>query len=158
VIEERYSIRPMSSADIPSVASLLALLAREHITHEFNPRARELFLAKNDEANIRRFVAQGFRYHVAESRARIVGFVGVRDDRHVYHLFVANDFQRRGIARRLWTVAREECIAAGNRGRFTVNSSNGAIAVYERLGFARAGPAKNDNGILYNPMATQEAR
>jgi len=146
----------MSNADVASVASLLASLAREHITHEFDPRARELFLAKNDEANIRRFVAQGFRYHVAESHGRIVGVVGVRDNRHLYHLFVANDFQRRGIARRLWAVAREQCIAAGNPGNFTVNASNNAIPVYERLGFVRSGPAQNDDGILYNPMASAE--
>jgi ribosomal protein S18 acetylase RimI-like enzyme len=149
------SIRPMSNADVSSVASLLSSLAREHITHEFDPRARELFLSKNDETNIRGFVAQGFRYHVAESGGRIVGFVGVRDNKHLYHLFVANAFQRRGIARRLWAVAREQCVGAGNPGSFTVNSSNGAIAVYERLGFARSGPAKNDDGILYNPMATR---
>jgi len=148
------SIRPMSNADVPPVATLLASLAREHITHEFEPRARELFLAKNDETNIRGFIARGFRYHVAESRGRIVGFVGVRDNRHLYHLFVANDFQRRGVARRLWTVVREQCIAAGNPGSFTVNSSNNAIPVYERLGFVRSGPAKNDGGIVYNPMAT----
>ena len=148
-----WSIRAMSNADVASVASLLASLAREHITHEFDPRARELFLAKNDETNIREFLAQGFRYHVAESHGRIVGVVGVRDNRHLYHLFVANEFQRRGIARRLWAVAREQCIAAGNPGNFTVNASNNAIPVYERLGFVRSGPAKNDDGIRYNPMA-----
>jgi len=145
----------MSDADIRPVAALLAALALEHITHEFDARARERFLAKNDESNIRDFVAQGFRYHVAESRGRVVGFVGVRDNKHLYHLFVANDFQRRGVARRLWTVAREECIAAGNPGTFTVNSSNNAVAVYERLGFVRSGPTKNDDGALYNPMATR---
>jgi ribosomal protein S18 acetylase RimI-like enzyme len=145
----------MADADIRPVASLLAALAREHITHEFAARARERFLSKNDESNIRDFVAQGFRYHVAESRGRIVGFVGVRDNKHLYHLFVANDFQRQGVARRLWTIAREECIAAGNPGTFTVNSSNNAVAVYERLGFVRSGPIKNDDGVLYNPMATR---
>jgi ribosomal protein S18 acetylase RimI-like enzyme len=100
-------------------------------------------------------VARGFRYHVAESNGRVVGFVGVRDNRHLYHLFVAHDFQRQGIARRLWTIAREQCIAAGNPGTFSVNSSNGAVAVYERLGFVRSGPMKNDDGVLYNPMVTR---
>jgi ribosomal protein S18 acetylase RimI-like enzyme len=145
----------MSDADIRPVASLLASLALEHITHEFDARARKRFLAKNDESNIRDFVAQGFRYHVAESYGRIVGFVGVRDNKHLYHLFVANDFQRQGVARRLWAVAREQCIAAGNPGTFTVNSSNNAVAVYEKLGFVRSGAMKNDDGVLYNPMATR---
>ena len=137
------------------MASLLEALALEHITHEFDAQARERFLAKNNESSIRDFIADGFRYHVAELRGRIVGFVGVRDNKHLYHLFVANDFQRQGLARRLWTVARDECIAAGNPGTFTVNSSNKAVAVYERLGFVRTGPMKDDDGVMYNPMATR---
>jgi hypothetical protein len=48
-------------------------------------------------------------------------------------------------------------IAAGNKGAFTVNSSNNAIAVYERLGFVRAGPPEDLGGVLYNPMRTQDA-
>ena len=145
----------MAGADIRPVASLLEALALEHITHEFDAQARKRFLAKNNETSIRGFVACGFCYHVAESNGRILGFVGVRDNRHLYHLFVANAFQRQGVARRLWTIAREQCIAAGNPGTFTVNSSNSAVAVYERLGFVRSGPMKNNDGVLYNPMATR---
>ena len=145
----------MTDADIPSVASLLESLAREHITHEFSPQAQARFLANNNEDRIRAFVAHGFRYHVAESRGRIVGFVGARDNQHLYHLFVANDCQRQGLGRRLWAVAREACLAAGNPGSFTVNSSNNAVPVYERLGFVRAGPTKNHGGVLYNPMTTR---
>ena len=145
----------MTDADVPSVASLLEFLGREHIIHEFSAEAQARFLANNNEDRIRAFVARGFRYHVAESAGRIVGFVGVRDNKHLYHLFVANDFQRRGLGRRLWVAARDECIAAGNPGLFTVNSSNNAVPVYERLGFARSGPAKNNGGVVYNPMAMQ---
>jgi ribosomal protein S18 acetylase RimI-like enzyme len=145
----------MSDADVPPVAALFEALALEHIAHEFDARARERFLATNNESGIRGFVQRGFRYHVAESDGRIVGFVGVRDNQHLYHLFVANDFQRQGVARHLWMIAREQCIASGNPGTFTVNSSNAAVAVYERLGFVRSGPMKNDDGVLYNPMTTR---
>lgn len=150
-------IRPMSDADIALVAALLESLAREHIVHEFEPQAKELFLTKNNENSIREFVTQGFRYHVAELNDRIIGFVGVRDNNHLYHLFVAKEFQRQGLGRQLWNVARAECLAAGNPGRFTVNSSNNAVAIYERLGFLRVGPVQNRDGVLYNPMATNHA-
>ena len=146
----------MSDQDIRAVAALLESLAREHITREFSPQARDFFLENNNADRIRAFAARGFRYHVAESHGRIVGFVGVRDNKHLYHLFVANDCQRQGLARLLWSVAREQCIAAGHRGAFSVNSSNNAVAVYEKLGFVRSGPLKNDNGVLYNPMCTSD--
>jgi ribosomal protein S18 acetylase RimI-like enzyme len=150
-------IRPLAQDDIPAVAALLESLAHEHILHEFASKAKELFLSKNNANSIRELVQKGFRYHVAIVKNRIVGFVGTRDNTHLYHLFVANDFQRQGLGRRLWNTARADCIAAGNPGRFTVNSSNNAIAIYERLGFVRSGPAQDMGGVLYNPMTTQNA-
>jgi ribosomal protein S18 acetylase RimI-like enzyme len=145
----------MAHDEIPAVAALLESLAHEHIIREFAPDARELFLAKNNADSIRELVRKGFRYHVAVVNDRIVAFVGTRDNSHLYHLFVANEFQRQGLGRRLWDMARAECIAAGHRGPFTVNSSNNAVAVYEKFGFARSGPAKDMGGVLYNPMSTQ---
>lgn len=147
----------MLDADIPAVAILLESLAREHIIHEFEPHAQLLFVTKNNESSIRKFVAEGFRYHVADLDGRIIGFVGVRDNKHLYHLVVANEFQRQGLGRQLWSVAREECIASGNPGSFTVNSSNNAVTIYEKLGFARTGPKQNKDGVFYNPMATNHA-
>ena len=146
-------IRPMVTADVPMVAELLRVLAEKYIAHEFVPAARASFLSKNDEAAIAQFVADGFRYHVAEVDGIIVGFVGVRDDRHLYHLFVAEPHHRRGIARRLWEVASAECRERGHTGAFTVNSSNNAVAVYERLGFRRTASVQDSGGVLFNPMA-----
>jgi ribosomal protein S18 acetylase RimI-like enzyme len=148
-------IRAMLHDDIPAVAALLDALAREHILPEFPPKARQLFLSKNNADSIRKLVGEGLRYHVAIVGGRIVGFVGTRDNTHLYHLFVANEFQRQGLGRRLWNTARADCRASGDHGAFTVNSSNNAIAVYERLGFVRSGPAVDMGGVLYNPMSTQ---
>ena len=145
----------MAQDDIPAVAALLESLAREHIIREFPPEARALFLAKNDAGSIRELVQKGLRYHVAVVNDRIVAFVGTRDNSHLYHLFVANEFQRRGLGRRLWDIARAQCIAGGHRGPFTVNSSNNAVAVYERLGFVHSGPVRDMGGVLFNPMSTQ---
>jgi ribosomal protein S18 acetylase RimI-like enzyme len=141
-------------ADLPAVARLLRELAERYIVHEFVPAARASFLANNDEAAIARFVANGFRYHVAEVDGTIAGFVGTRDDRHLYHLFVAEPYHRRGIARRLWQTASRECRERGHTGAFTVNSSNNAVAVYEHLGFRRTAPVRDNDGVLFNPMAS----
>ncbi|MEN9580079.1 MAG: hypothetical protein RJA70_3088 [Pseudomonadota bacterium] len=147
----------MCPADTNSVASLLEALAREYIICEFAADAQQLFLSKNNAESIREFVKRGFRYHVAELDGRIVGFVGVRDNTHLYHLFVAKEIHHQGLARKLWHVARAECIVAGNPGAFTVNSSNNAVEVYERLGFVRTAPVQNADGVLFNPMLFQPA-
>lgn len=145
-------IRPLAPADIAAVAQLLAELARSSITPDFEPEAAEAFLRSNDAGAIRRMIDEGFQYWVAECGPAIVGFVGMRNHSHLFHLFVAQSHQRQGIARRLWEVARKACRAAGNPGRFTVNSSNNALPVYEAFGFRRSLPTQNTNGVLYNPM------
>jgi ribosomal protein S18 acetylase RimI-like enzyme len=142
----------MQVADIPAVAALLRDLAEQFIVHEFLPPARDLFLAKNDESAIAQFVSRGFQYHIAEIDGEIIGFVGIRENSHLYHLFVKQSLHRHGIGRRLWQVASEECCARGNPGIFTVNSSNNAVPIYERFGFKRTGPAQEKNGVVFNPM------
>ena len=147
------TIRPMASHDVDTAASLLSELASEFIVHEFDSEAQKQFLAENDADCIRRFIDRGFRYHVAEADGAIVGFVGVRDNKHLYHLFVAKPVQRRGVGHQLWEFAKAQCEALGHRGAFTVNSSNNAVPIYERWGFRRDGPSKtNASGVVYNPM------
>jgi ribosomal protein S18 acetylase RimI-like enzyme len=114
-------------------------------------------LSKNDQDAIVKFVSDGFRYHVALAGDEIVGFVGIRDNRHLYHLFVAESFQRRGVGRRLWEVAHEECRSRSHAGPFTVNSSTNAIPMYERLGFRRTAPTQDQGGVVFNPMALSDA-
>lgn len=145
-------IRPLKLDDVPDVAKLLEQLARKSITCEFSPEAEEKFLSSNDAAAIRGFIANGFAYWVAERDQAIVGFVGVRDNSHVYHLFVGESVQGQGLATRLWQVAKEACCRAGNSGRFTVNSSNYAVGFYEALGFRRSQPMQDSGGVLYNPL------
>ena len=150
-------IRPIEPADIEPVASLLSELASAHIIGEFERSAQEDFLAKNDANAIRGFIAGGYRYHVAEMNGELVGFVGVRANTHLYHLFVATTLQGQGIGRMLWETAKHECVASGQGGVFTVNSSNAAVPIYERWGFRRAGPVQTSNGIVYNPMKLEAA-
>jgi ribosomal protein S18 acetylase RimI-like enzyme len=145
-------IRPMEPADIEPVARLLSELATEFIVSEFDEPAQRRFLVENNAEAIRGFIANQFTYHVAEINGQLAGFVGVRDRKHLYHLFVAKPFQRRGLGRTLWEFAKRECEACGHRGAFTVNSSNYATPIYERWGFRREGPPKTSNGITYNPM------
>jgi acetyltransferase (GNAT) family protein len=80
---------------------LIADLAREFIILEFSAEVQSRFLNENNAAAIERFMRNGFRYHVAEFDERVIGVVGVRDNKHLYHLFVATPFQGRGLGRRL---------------------------------------------------------
>ena len=150
-------IRPIHDDDIPAVAHLFRGLASEFIVHESTPEGAANFLRENDEAGLRGFIARGHVYHVAEIDGEIVGFIAVRDRRHLFHMFVARRLHGQGIARRLWAVARRAAIEDGHDGIFTVNASNFALPVYEAWGFVRTAPTQCRNGLYYNPMQLTES-
>lgn len=146
-------IRPIEERDVAAVAGLLQALARQFIVHEATPEGAATFLRENDADAIRRYIAAGMVYHVAQVDGAIAGFIAMRERAHLYHMFVGVAWQRRGIGRRLWEVARQAALDAGGDGRFTVNASNFAVPVYQALGFARTAPMQTMKGLPFNPMA-----
>jgi GNAT superfamily N-acetyltransferase len=148
-------IRLLEDADIPAVVRLFRDSAREFIVHESPPEGAARFLRENDEEGVRGHLGRGYVYHVALVDGELAGFIAVRDVTHLFHLFVDKRWHRHGIARRLWEVAREASLAAGNPGFFTVNSSNHALPVYARWGFVRAAPRQFNNGLYYTPMGLE---
>ncbi|MDL2355454.1 MAG: GNAT family N-acetyltransferase [Pseudomonadota bacterium] len=146
-------IRPIEAGDVAAVAALLQALARRFIVHEATPEGAATFLRENDAAAIGRYIAAGMVYHVAQVDGALAGFIAVRERSHLYHMFVDAPWQRRGIGRQMWAVARQAACDAGGDGRFTVNASNYAVPAYHALGFARTAPMQTVKGLPFNPMA-----
>jgi GNAT superfamily N-acetyltransferase len=67
-------------------------------------------------------------------------------------MFVDEEYQNQGIARKLWQVALEYCLSKGNPGIFTVNSSKYALPVYKKLGFIPQSESQERNDVIYVPM------
>ena len=145
-------IREANLNDSSEIGELIRVLAEKFITHEFDTKARTHFLSSNDGISVEKNMKSGFSYHVAADRGRIVGVVGVKDKSHLYHLFVAEDSQGKGFARKLWEKALRELTSQGDTKVITVNSSNNAIGFYKKLGFNQTGPVIEKEGIQYNPM------
>ena len=149
-------VRPLVDTDIPvlapAIAALLRELALEFIVHESTAEGAATFLAENDQMGVRKFLQLGHVYHVALDEGRLAGFIAIRDNSHLFHLFVGKRWQGRGLARRLWNVARAAAIARGGDGSFTVNSSNHGVTAYEAFGFVRVGPMQCAKGLYFNPM------
>ena len=149
-------IRPLVDTDIPvlapAIAALLRELALEFIVHESTAEGAATFLAENDQMGVRKFLQLGHVYHVALDEGRLAGFIAIRDNSQLFHLFVGKRWQGRGLARRLWNVARAAAIARGGDGNFTVNSSNHGVTAYEAFGFVRVGPMQCAKGLYFNPM------
>ena len=145
-------IRPLIAADLPACARLLRASASEFIVHESSPEGACTFLRENDEEGIRGYLAAGHVYHVAVDAHEIAGFIAIRDNSHVFHMFTDKRWHRQGLARRLWQTARAATLARGGSGMFTVNASNYAVPVYEAFGFERTAPTQCVKGLYFNPM------
>ena len=125
---------------------MLRTLAQTYIVPGMPVEAAATFLRANDEAGLLDYRAQGHVVSVAEVDGAIAGFIAIRPPSHLFHLFVAQPFHRRGIARFLWEHARGEAAA------FTVNASPYAIPAYAAMGFECAGPLACHNGVIFQPM------
>ena len=145
-------IRAAGISDAPSISKLIIPLSEHYILHEFPPQARQALLASMSPDGIAKLMESGCAYHLAEMDHRVVGVVAIKECSHLYHLFVDEAHQRRGIARQLWTTAMQVCLDGGASGEFSVNSSRYAQSVYERLGFIVRSAAQGRNGVVSIPM------
>jgi GNAT superfamily N-acetyltransferase len=105
----------------------------------------------------RNLLAENYNYQLAFDGAALAGVVAVRDNTHLFSLYVGSPWHGRGVGKRLWEVARDAALARGNPGSFTVNSSSFAEGVYRHLGFTATGPVAEMHGIRFIPMRLELA-
>jgi len=153
MVPESLVVRPARPDDAEGISRLILALSRYFLADAEHPEAAAAFLQTLAPAAVAQTLADDrYRYHVAEVDGVLAGVVGMRDGAHLFHLFVAEPFHGRGIGAMLWDTVRREALAAGNPGRFTLNSSRYAIPVYERLGFVATDALQVNDGLAYLPM------
>jgi len=150
-------IAPGTTADAEAISALILGLSDPFFLEPSRAGAEPFLASVQPEAQRRYLQAGNYVYRVARSEGQLAGVVALRDNAHLFHLFVAKPFQGQGLARRLWQVVRAEALQAGNTGRFTVNASLNAVPVYERFGFVRQGDVQRVHGIAFQPMRAELA-
>jgi GNAT superfamily N-acetyltransferase len=146
------NIRSAAPADARSLADLIASF-QPSLTLDPSGVGAEQYLASVSENAERQYLASPrYTYFVTEHEGEVVGFIAMRDNTHLFHLFVAAKYQGQGIASGLWRHAREHAFRAGEPSVFTVNASLSAVAVYERFGFVPSGAEVRAHGIAFLPM------
>ena len=145
-------IRPGNHGDANAVASLIASFQPILTLEPSGAGAEQYLVSVSEDAERQYLESPRYAYLVAELEEQMVGFVAMRDQTHLFHLFVAAAHQRIGIARALWEQARQLSLRAGPIAEFTVNSSLNAVPVYRSFGFVPAGAVMQVHGIAFLPM------
>ena len=146
------NLRPGTVADAGPVAELIASFQSELTVDPSGAGAEQYLASVSPRAEREYLESPRYFYIVAEQAGAIAGFIAIRDNTHLFHLFVARLFQRNGIAHRLWRAAREEAAKRAVPAAFTVNSSLNAVAVYKAFGFVPSGAVTTVHGISFLPM------
>jgi GNAT superfamily N-acetyltransferase len=149
---DNVKIRIANSNDAKSISTLINGVAHYFTLHPKGVGA-EAFLATVSESAIRSYIcASNFHYLAGFADGNLAGVVAIRDNKHLYHLFVSPPYQGRGFARALWNAAMTLAMRQGNPGEFTVNSTPYAVKVYASFGFEPAGQKVETKGIAFVPM------
>lgn len=147
------NIRAATLTDIPEISALLTQLTQDFIAPTCTVEGAAILVNAMSMEAIASYFMAGYQYHVAMSDSgQLAGVVAMKDNSHLYHLFVASHAQGQGVARMLWEHAKTQCLAQGNPGVFTVNSALNAQAVYLGFGFMPLGPERERGGIRDIPM------
>ena len=146
------ALRSATAADAVAISALISNLAEEFIVPDFSQAGRDFLLGAMTPQAIENYFGRGYRYHVAELSGELVGVVATRDNRHLYHFFVATALQGRGLGRRLWETALRACLDDGGGPEFTVAASRFALPIYQHFGFEISGSAQTKHEVVYIPM------
>lgn len=146
-------LRAARPDDAERISAFVSRMSRVVLLSPDGAGAEKFFASINTEAEAGYIAADNYSYLIAENEhSALVGVAALRDNAHLFHLFVAEDLQRQGLGRMLWEGLRNASLAAGNPGRHTVNSSPNAVPFYQRCGFELAGPPVEADGIRFQPM------
>jgi len=146
---QKIVVRSADASDFPAMAHMLHALATTFILPGMPPEAAATFLRENDRTALLAYRAAGHLTSVAEIDGEMAGFISIRPPSHLFHLFVAKRWHRRGVARSLWNMAQ---VQAAPGTAFTVNSSPYAVPAYVALGFRCDGALQCRNGVTFQPM------
>lgn len=146
-------IRPATPDDAERISALIMRLSPSFTLHPDGEGAEEFFARVTPQVIRGHLESPEYAYLVAdEEDGALAGVVGIRGNSHLFHLFIDPAHQGCGLSRRLWEMAMDAAIRAGNPGEFTVNSSLYAVPIYERYGFVATGPRMEMHGIAWVPM------
>lgn len=145
-------IRGATENDSEAIALLIQRVSHYFLSDPTGVGA-EGFLASLSQTAISGCISNPtFCYIVGFFGKELAGVAALRDNKHLYHLFVCPTHHRRSVATQLWQHLKRHAIASGNTTGFTVNSSIFAVPVYAHWGFIPTTAPQSKSGISFQAM------
>ena len=142
------NIRKASKKDAEKISNLVTSLSNYFLTtgQKELPRWFSDTLTKSEFEN--RLNNNEYLNFVYETQNNIIAYISISTTGHLYHLFVSEKYQRKGISRKLWSKILTECKLS----KYTVRSSLYAVPIYKKFGFQESDKIGEKDGIEFQPM------
>ena len=151
-----WPIRPAGPGDADAIQALMVAATIRSIWPTLEASARDVVLASYARAGLRQRLADSQHHFWVALDAEggdPCGVIALNGARKLQYLFVRPRWQRCGVGRALWQVARDHGLKQQtDTTPFTVNASLNAVTAYEKLGFVIEGPARDEGGWRWQPM------
>jgi len=147
-------IKEVSSKDLKQALDLVNDVFSEFVAVDYSEVGRTTFetYLKTKYDNVLRSLEMGCnRLWGYYENDKIIGVISTENTSHISLMFVAKQHHRKGIARKLFDIVREDLVKQSTT-QITVNSSPYAVKVYESLGFVKTGEQQENDGIIFIPM------
>lgn len=143
----------LQKSDIKDALELIWLVFQEFEAPDYSEQGVETFKDFISYDSIIEMVDKGelifwgfFTCH------NLTGVIAIRGISHISMFFVKKEYQRQGIARKLFQTVVEHCQTDDSINNITVNSSPYAVEVYHHLGFKDANTEQTVNGMRFTSM------
>lgn len=142
------SIRAANQNDVPQICSLVISLSHFYLKSEEGVLPCWFSETLTESAFLDRISNAEYQNLVYEVQGKVVGYLALKGNSHLYHLFVSESHQGKGISRSLWQHVLNECKTE----KYTLRSSLFAIPIYQKFGFRVVGEAGEKDGIGFQSM------
>ncbi|ATW25076.1 GNAT family N-acetyltransferase [Candidatus Formimonas warabiya] len=148
-MEKDIQFREAQPQDVPAIIELVLGVFDKYVGCGYAPEGQLTFrMYCHPNAMMSRW-AEGTSFClIAIFEQKIIGMIEVRNGNHIALLFVDDRYQRKGIAKKLVSLAVEKAQAA----EMEVNSSPYALNIYGKMGFEPLDAEQVRDGIRFIPM------
>lgn len=142
------NIRVAIKSDATGISELVSSLSHFYTGKENDKLPTWFLSALEPQEFIKRIENSEYINLLYIQKNETTGYISMKRNGHLYHLFVSEKNQGKGIARKLWNEITRQCTL----NIYFVKSSLYAVPVYEAFGFTKTGQQREKEGIYFQPM------
>lgn len=141
-------IRKLISEDLHSVSSICLDAFMTSVAPSLQEDGIRTFQSVASMRSLANRMEEDNKMFVCEDNTRVIGYLELKEGRHITMLFVSPSSQKKGVGKLLISAM----LPYAKTGMVTVSASLTSVTAYLRYGFECIGETSESAGLMYQPM------